>query len=182
MSSFVKAHEDQFDPALNQAALSACLILFAFFALIVAGDTFKAPVWFDRPHRFVHIGYYVGSPLESLSMIGLFAVPLAIWHASDLFSKRDDEHKAKLWVSYSPVLICLMLGLLGTLVLATGFTEWLSCYRPEPIKVTESGFEAAFLCTPRIGFLGEFIVLPFLLSLVIFAIVKLLSVVREKFS
>ena len=166
---------------LDRAILSAAVTFFAFFALIVSSDVAQTPAWFDeRPYGFGFAYDYIEDPLASLLFVGLFAVPLAIWHVADLFSKEEGENdNPSVLESYFPVLGCYLAGMLGTAIILSGFTEWLSCWRPEPIVRTASGNEFGFFCTPSVGYLSEFLILPLLLAVLVLSVIKAVIVLRR---
>ncbi len=167
-------------PKTLTAIISLGVLAFAFFAFILAGDMFKAPIWFDRPYSgFVDIGYYVVHPHDSLFVVGLFAVPLLIWHFCDAIDLERDDGREPLLTSYRAVLACLIAGMIGSGIVFSGLTEWLSCYRPEPVVETEFG-KFAFFCTPDSTYLVEFLVLPFLLALVLLTFLKAGSLMIRK--
>ena len=169
-------------PKLMQVALSACFVFFAFFALVVAGDAIQTPAWFDgKPHGFGLAYDYLIDPLAPLLMVGFFAFPLGIWHFCDLFSKGQSRTKAG-WIanSYRLVMALVAFGLFGAGILLSGFTEWLSCWYPEPSTGNETGNTFGYLCTPDPVYLIEFLVLPFFLGLVALVLLKTIVLVAEK--
>ena len=169
------------NPKTLAAIISLGVLAFAFFAFILAGDMFKSPVWFDRPYSgFVDIGYYVVHPLDSLFVVGLFAVPLIIWHFCDAIDLGRDDGREPILTSYRAILACLIAGMIGSGIIFSGFTEWLSCYRPEPVVDTEFS-RFGFFCTPNSTYLIEFFVFPFLLALVLLTLLKAGSLIFRKF-
>lgn len=166
---------------LENAILSAALTFFAFFALILSSDAAQTPAWFDgRPYGFGFDYDYLEDPLNLLFFVGLFAVPLAIWHAADLCSKVESEDAAfSIFDSYLPVLGCYLGGMLGSAIILSGLPAWLSCWRPEPLVRTASGNEFGFYCTPNSAYLIDFLVYPFLLAVLVLSIIKVVMVLRR---
>ena len=169
MSSIVKAHEDQFDPALNQAALSACLILFSFFALLTLSDAFNSPEWFDRKvYRPLEptIGPFISG--------GVFAFSLLLWHFGDMVvGGQEAPSKNRTLLSYRAIVALFIAGMIGNGIVLSGFTAWLSRYEPELTVETESGNQFGFVCSPNPAYLIEYFILPFLIGIYVVALAKL---------
>lgn len=163
-------------PKASEAAISLSLVFIAFFALLLLSDAFKAPVWFDRQFsEFLDLGYLVQSPMEVMLFVGFFAVPLALWHLLEVFSKVTQESSkiAQFLSSYRPVLSLFIAGMIGVGLSTSGFAGWLSCYQPEPTITTESGNKFGFFCTPDPTYLAIFIIIPSLFALACLALAKL---------
>ncbi|MEL7541785.1 MAG: hypothetical protein AAGJ51_12860 [Pseudomonadota bacterium] len=166
-------------PKISAAIISLGVLAFAFFAFILAGDMFKAPIWFDRPYAgFVDIGYYVVYPFDSLFVVGLFAVPLVFWHFCDVIDREWDDGREPILTSYRPVFACLIAGMIGSGIVFSGLTEWLSCYEAHLENADGDNFVA--FCTPTPGALSEFLVFPFLLALWLLALTKVGTFISRK--
>ena len=169
---------------LTTATLSLALTFIAFFGLILTSDAFRTPSWFDgRPNGFGFPYDYLEYPLTSLILVLVFAVPLAFWHGLDLaYQNGDTTNDSHFLESYGPVLTTFLGGMIGTAVILSGFTEWLSCYRPELVVTDELGNQWGFFCTPNSAYLIEFLVFPFFLILLLLVVLKAGFLIRRKIS
>ncbi len=163
-----------FNPKLDQVTISIVLITFAFLALVVTGDAIRTPAWYDgRPYGLDFAYGYLNSPLGPLIGVGLFTFPILVWHVCDALVKEGNPQKKQRFLfSYRAVLLSFFAGMLGLGIILSGFTEWLSCWSPEPTSVSVSGSTFGFLCTPRSGYLIEFLVFPFCLISLVLAFLK----------
>lgn len=153
----------------SEAMLSLGLLFFAFFAFLITRDLFYDASW---PYGWEgRIEYQWWTEFGSLLTITLFAIPILLWHAFDAFSV--DQPKTafdRALGSYPLVLSLLILGLLGNAILESGLTEWIDCYEAH-LENTDGDNFGSF-CTPTPGYLAEYLVLPFLLTLILIVMVK----------
>ena len=183
----MKCNEARCTPVRGQkaslAGLSFVCALFAFFMLVVISDAMQTPAWFDgRPNGYGFPYDWLKDPLDSFMLVGLFCIPLAIWHGFDLIAK-DDRESADLgfFDSYFLVLGCFLAGMVGSAIVMSGFTSWLSCWEPRSaVQVAnDNGFFS--FCTPDPLHLWEILILPFLLALFILSFAKVVLVLHRSF-
>lgn len=167
----MKAGSADLDPRILRVIVSLSLLVFAPFCFLLSHDLFQTshlhPMgWEER------LNYNYWNEFGFLFTAAVFAVPILIWHVSDLLTNRKPITRFETAIaSYRTVFIPLVLGLYGFTIIASGVTERLSCL--EAHLENTDGDEFMAFCTPTPGYLVEFLVLPFLGMLVLVAALKL---------
>ncbi len=162
-------------PKILAAFVSLCTLLIAQFAFLFAHDlfydTFKHPMgWQER------IEYDNNFRLGNLFMIGIFALPVLIWHFADLSMLRPTKSKiVSLFLGFRTMYVVLLTGLVGTALVLSGLTERMQCWQWTDVFTTEEADglnEFGFWCHPSLYNNIEYWSFPFAFALMVIAIAR----------
>ena len=153
------------------AILSVGILAFSEILFLFAHDIFYWTPYITNIEE--GFDYYYWNSVGNISAVGLFALPMLIWHVSDLLTFSEPRTRlTSLLGSYPLALYTMLAGIVGYAVIASGLTERIQCWEAEKIN-SNPNTDFFMLCHPNIGFGIEFLVLPFLVLCLLLAFSKL---------
>jgi hypothetical protein len=158
---------------------TALVLLLGYFVFVLVHDLTTQP-W-EGLNKQEQEAIEDGNFWSDFIAIALFAASSLWWHISDIWSQPG--HKSKLvsiTLDYRTFLAVLIVGLVGTALVFSGWSGNFYCRNAGPIPSTNPDTKFFMICDPPLAYGIEFLTLLPILVLIVLAFSKTIAAALNK--